>query len=419
MSTSRIAELASIIASQTAVVDDYLTSRQLPTPSFEPSVSPRLILNPGIAKPRQAILEATDELNALIQGPIGQLTSPAHNYLISLQAIHRFKIASNLPEGEDEVSFADLAQRCGLAEKDMERYLRHAMTFYVFKEPRKGFVSHTNASKLLATNHMLNSWVGMVTDEMWPSAARTIDARIKWPSSQEPNHAGFNLAHGTEKTVFNELAQYPDRDSRYAAAMGMFNAGPGFGPEHLVKNYPFGQLGEATMVDVGGSHGLVSIAIAQNFPALRCIVQDRPEVVAEGKAKLPPELQDRISFMEHDFFHTQPVVGADVYFLRWVLHDWPDKYAIRILRALIPALKPGARVLLNEFVLPEPNAMSPFQERFLRTMDLSMLEFHNAQERGKDDWATLFREADPRFSFSGITQPETSKLGLVEAVWRG
>jgi hypothetical protein len=55
--------------------------------------------------------------------------------------------------------------------------------------------------------------------------------------------------------------------------------------------------------------------------------------------------------MAHDFFTPQTVV-ADVYLLRWILHNWSDKYCMRILRALIPALKPGARVVVNEDVRP-------------------------------------------------------------------
>lgn len=46
-----------------------------------------------------------------------------------------------------------------------------------------------------------------------------------------------------------------------------------------------------------------------------------------------------------------------------------------------------------------------------------MLEFHNAKERDKNDWAQLFREADPKFKFVGVKQPEFSNMGIIEAVW--
>ena len=148
--------------------------------------------------------------------------------------------------------------------------------------------------------------------------------------------------------------------------MRWFNTSPEFDPVHILDNYPWESLGDGTVVDVGGSHGAVSVAIAQRFPSLRCIVQDLPDVVADARTKIPPSLTNQVTFMEHDFFTEQPVKGADVYYLRWILHDWSDKYAIRILRSLIPALKDGARILLSEYVLPEPGEKSAFQERLLR-----------------------------------------------------
>ena len=148
--------------------------------------------------------------------------------------------------------------------------------------------------------------------------------------------------------------------------MTLFTTGKGYEPEPLINNYPWNELGTATMVDVGGSHGETSIAIAQHFPLLSCIVQDRPEVIAEKEATVPVELESRVTFIAHDFFTPQPVRNADVYLLRWILHDWPDKYAIQILKALVPALKPGAKVLVNEFLVPEPGMVSQYVERGIR-----------------------------------------------------
>jgi chemotaxis methyl-accepting protein methylase len=110
-------------------------------------------------------------------------------------------------------------------------------------------------------------------------------------------------------------------------------------------------------------YGQVSIALANRHPLFRFVVQDRPETVSDGSSKLPAELTDRVTFMAHDFFTEQPIKGADVFLLRWILHDWSDKYAIKILRALAPALKPGVRILINEAVIPEPGVLSPFDER--------------------------------------------------------
>jgi len=123
--------------------------------------------------------------------------------------------------------------------------------------------------------------------------------------------------------------------------------------------------------------------------------------------------------MEHDFLTEQPVKNADVYFFRWIFHNWSDKYCIKILRSLIPALKTNARIVINDNVLPEPGVMPNFREERLRSMDLTMLELQNSCERELGDWAKLFEEADNRFDFKGGKQPAGSTLWILEAVWKG
>lgn len=43
----------------------------------------------------------------------------------------------------------------------------------------------------------------------------------------------------------------------------------------------------------------------------------------------------------------------------------------------------------------------------------------NAKERGRDDWAGLFREADERFRFLGVRDPPGSQMSFIEACWEG
>ena len=148
--------------------------------------------------------------------------------------------------------------------------------------------------------------------------------------------------------------------------MAWFTTIPGLNSDHVINGFAWGELGDATVVDVGGSYGSLSIAIAKRFPGLRCIVQDQPEVVASAREKVPAYLKDRVKFMEHDFFTEQPVKGAQVYLLRWILHDWSDTYAARILKALVPALRVGSKLVICEVILPEPGTLSNYEEKGLR-----------------------------------------------------
>jgi hypothetical protein len=177
---------------------------------------------------------------------------------------------------------------------------------------------------------------------------------------------GFQLANDTDKAIFEFFEDHPERMSRFKDAMSFLQTLPGLEPSYAVKAYDWASLGKATVVDVGGSHGLVCIALANEFPELQFVVQDLPKVIEDAKAKSPPELSDRVTFMAHDFFEEQPVKYADVYYFRWILHDWSDKYCVKILRALIPALKTGARLLFSERCLEPPCTLPPRVEKWNR-----------------------------------------------------
>ncbi|KAL8919606.1 MAG: hypothetical protein Q9172_004909 [Xanthocarpia lactea] len=200
--------------------------------------------------------------------------------------------------------------------------------------------------------------------------------------------------------------------------MTWFSTGPGLEAAHVVHGFPWKTVHNGLVVDIGGSRGSISIAIAQHFPSLRFVVQDQGEVIEAGRGQLPPALQTRVAFAEHDFFKEQPVKGADVYLLRWVLHDWPDNYAVTILKALVPALTNRSRLCICEHVLPDPGTVTTYQARGLRSMDLAMLEFHNAQERDRAGWTKLIQSADPRFCIADVKQPLGSRLSVIEVSWQ-
>jgi hypothetical protein len=76
-----------------------------------------------------------------------------------------------------------------------------------------------------------------------------------------------------------------------------------------------------------------------------------------------------IEWMQHDYFTPQPVKDADVYLYRFVFHNQYDDKATQTLRAAIPALKKGARILINDEILPEPGKIRWRNERAVRGLD--------------------------------------------------
>ena len=84
MGSSRISELAGIISVNTAKIDAYIAAEGLPYPSFDADSPPGLLLHPEVAALRQQTLDATDELHALILGPVGILTPSVRTSLLRI-----------------------------------------------------------------------------------------------------------------------------------------------------------------------------------------------------------------------------------------------------------------------------------------------------------------------------------------------
>ncbi|KAI0100071.1 putative O-methyltransferase [Nemania sp. FL0031] len=410
---SRIAELASIVASNTQQIDEYLAKNALPYPSFEPNSPTDLGLPPNLERLRIAALEATQELNDLLQGPRDLLFNHHHNQLVYLKFISEFGIANHVPV-DGEITYGDLAAKIRVDEAALSRILRMAIANRVFREPRPGVVSHSSVSRQIADDPNMADWVSSNVNEMWPSAERLVDALKKWPSAEEPNQTGFSLANNTTDSFYTELSKNPERARRFAGAMSFFTTGEGYSLRHLTEGFDWSAIGSGTVVDVGGSEGDAAFAIADKYRDIQLIVQEVPEVVEISKEQ--PGLN--VKFMAHDFFKEQPVKNADVYLYRWILHNWPDKYCIQILNSLIPALKPGARVLIMDFLMPPPLVLPNSIDRKLRAMDVTMMEIGNAKERSLDEWKHMLSQADRRFHLKEVVQPPGSNLAILEVEWQ-
>ncbi|RAK95914.1 putative O-methyltransferase [Aspergillus ibericus CBS 121593] len=364
---------------------------------------------------RQELLDATMELQQLVLGPKEALFLWARNNQGTIHAVCEFDLARSFPVGAT-ATFAEIAQVCGLPERDVRRIVRHAATEGIFREDPKGIVRHTAASKMLADDEVVRDYMDVCYREIFPAMQQTVPAMRKWPGSENRAHAGFSLSQPGHPVFFDYLRAHPERARKFASAMSAYSSGPEHDVRHLCDGYPWQALGAGTVVDVGGSTGYVSVALAERFPQLDFVVQDTAETTGTeqllGDGETP-----RVKRITHDFFAPQPIHGADVYFLRMVLHDFGDADCIRILRALIPALKPGARVVLNEYCLPEPGTVGLFEEKQIRTMDMNMLSLFHSHERDTDDWKLLLAKADPRFQWEGVVQPEGSNLSIIEVSW--
>jgi hypothetical protein len=311
--------------------------------------------------------------------------------MASLHALYRYNVPEKIPLG-GEIPISDIAQQCSAHEDSMARLLEHAVSNHVLARPRPGYVAHTALSAMLATTPPLMEWVGSACEDMWPSAPHVVPALSKWSTvgggggdaalQPQPHETGHNLAERTDVPFFETIRGDPERARRFAGAMSFMQNMPGFQPAAALDAYDWGAVGSsggsasdddtaaAVVVDVGGSRGDFAFALVEKYPSLRVVVQDVPDVVEQGRAVLADRANagcsNNVEFQAHDFFGPQPIQGADVYFLRMVLHDWPDELCLKIIRNIVPALKPGARLIINDHCISFSEETSLYQERGAR-----------------------------------------------------
>ncbi|TPX08611.1 uncharacterized protein E0L32_009950 [Thyridium curvatum] len=412
--TSSLVQLAESILAQTKKLDEYLASHKLPQPSFDangPTTFPASPEEADINAVRHKLIDATKELRDLVTYPSDTLKwmiMTDHTLAASLHAISHFKVAQAVPV-TGSIAFADLAKATGLSELNVARFVRRVALARIFAEPQPGHVAHTAASLLLGTDPQMQALVAHMSEEAFPASARIVDALDKFPYSGEPGESPFSLAFGGASFFERKMAR-PETMQRFAAAMGSWSAGDG--SAHMRDCYDWAALPRgATVVDVGGAAGHISLAVAEKFPGLEFVVEDQPPVMEQARALIassPVGVAKRVQWVAHDFFQPQPDVakGADVYFMRYILHDWSDAYAKKILRNVVQAMGPESRLVIADAVMPPPGLLPQCQEEVLRSFDVSMLAQLNSQERTLEMWETLLKDSsDGKLGISKVIMP--------------
>jgi hypothetical protein len=209
------------------------------------------------------------------------------------------------------------------------------------------------------------------------------------------------FAHANGAEVFPYYAAHPESAEPFNRAMTEMSAAVA---EAVVRAYDFS--GFERIVDVGGGHGHLLAAIMRENPSARGIVFDQPEVV-EGARGAVAELAGRLEAVGGDFFAAVPA-GGDAYLLKHIIHDWDEERALTILRNIRAAMKPEARLLLVEWVVPEGDEPS-----MAKLGDVHMMVMTGGQERTAEEYGQLFERAG--FRLTRIVETE-SQMAVIEGV---
>ena len=201
--------------------------------------------------------------------------------------------------------------------------------------------------------------------------------------------------------IFDYYAGMPDEAQAFTDAMSGLTMMVAGEAARLIDT-----SGTALAADIGGAGGALLMALLEANPKLQGIVFDRPNVVPSAAAAAERAgLADRMTAVGGDFFAAVP--AADLYLLKFILHDWHDDLSIQILRNCRQAARPGARLAVIELAMGEIGVPS-----LAPLMDLNMMVMSGGRERSEAEYAALFEAAG--WSKPTLT-PTASPMVILEA----
>jgi len=149
------------------------------------------------------------------------------------------------------------------------------------------------------------------------------------------------------RPFWEDLDAHPEIAASFDALIGMI--GHGAPDPHFEISGGWSTV--RSVVDVGGGTGLMLRELLRAHPHLHGTLVDLSRTVARA------EMTDRMTVAGQSFFDPLPA-GADLYLLRGVLNDWPDREAVAILRRCAEAARPTGRVVVlksvREDAAPQP-----------------------------------------------------------------
>ena len=183
--------------------------------------------------------------------------------------------------------------------------------------------------------------------------------------------------------IWKYFAQNPENAAVFNDSMSGMTAAAN---EAITSVYDFSQFGK--VIDIGGGHGGLITSILQKNPQTKGVLFDAPVVIEGARSKLESAgVADRCETVPGDFFQAVPA-GGDAYVMKWIIHDWEDEKAIRILKNCREHMQQNNRLIVVDCVVPEND-----EPDFSKTFDLNMMVMTGGKERTAAEFRELLAAA--------------------------
>ena len=282
--------------------------------------------------------------------------------------------------GKDSRNPVELAHELGLDPDVTIRIVNAAIASRLMQLDRKGRARLTKLGAPLCREHpkSIASWVAYYADPDTAAAYAHLDAQLR----EGAHTSGYQRAFG--KSLWDYFGDRPDMGATFADAMRQLTE---FDLAGIVRAYPWPTRG--VICDVAGGVGHMLAAILEHRPNARGILLDSPEVIEQAEGFLRQlGLADRIERRTGDLFG-QLDARADVYTMKWILHDWSDDVCRDILKRVRDTMPSGSKLVTIDLhhESGRPNALTAM------TDVLMLVQCEGGRERSPQQVHDLMRDA--------------------------
>lgn len=205
------------------------------------------------------------------------------------------------------------------------------------------------------------------------------------------------------ESIFAVLYRDPAKLRQFMSAMVGLSA---MNFRALAEKFDFSRF--ATLCDVGGATGQLSIAVAKRHPRIRCTSFDLPAVAPIAAETIAAAgLSDRVRTASGDFF-ADPFPRADVITMGMILHDWNLERKKSLIRSAYAALPSGGAFIVVESLIDDARRKNVMG----LMMSLNMLiEFGEAFDYTAADFEGWCREAGfKKFEVLPLAGPSSAAI---------
>ncbi|HUR34962.1 MAG TPA: class I SAM-dependent methyltransferase [Vicinamibacterales bacterium] len=166
----------------------------------------------------------------------------------------------------------------------------------------------------------------------------------------------WSSVEGLEAFVRTGLAQdlhHGGDEERWDAYQKAMRALSGLAAPEIVRRTPL-PGGATRMLDIGGSHGFISVAMCRRHPALSAVVMDLPSAVRHAAPLLAKEnMGERVVHRAGDALTDDLGDAAwDFVYVSQLLHHFDEPTNRTFMARIARALKPGGHVVIVELIRP-------------------------------------------------------------------